>query len=1133
MRHQLPYALAAALLTSACAPSPRSRATSPEPAAPIPREPAPSPDVEAANFDAGSAPAATAPPISLTAGNGQPLRLARVSSESVVRGPIAFTEVRMAFENPAPRTIEGRFQMLLPPGASVSRFAMRIGSQWQEGEMVEKKRARTTYETFLHRRVDPALLEQGAANRFAARVFPIAAGATKEIVLSYSQEVARPEQTLVELRGLKNLPQLDVRVARKGKVVAVPVDPAAPTNVTVGGATASGIRHGRLCVARVTPSIDADPVVLGDTLVLVDTSASRALDLDVALKMAAAIARRVADAGPDHRLALATFDQDVIPIFDGRAGDFDGRVLETVRRRRALGASDLGRALSWAAQSWAAQSRAAGSRGTGRVVLLSDGVVTGGLEGAPLFDAATSLRRVGVQRLDAVAFGGLRDRDTLRSLVTAGLDRDGVVIDGSATPSEVVRRLERTTRSDLAVHVAGARWWWPQRIDGAQPGDTFFVYAEASGTEAPKVSVGGQPVSDLNFVSAERPLVARAWARGKIASAMERIHRAGETPALRREVIRLSTEHRVMSPFTSLLVLETERDYDRFGLARTALADILTVAGGRLTVASRSALPATAAPNRAEPTKLRSRDERDRIGDRAPAPPPASTASSGVGGSGVDEGNGNGSGGITAGPIGGGNLGVIGHGRGAASNAGGRRGHASSPVPAHAAPPRVRMGATVVQGRTSPAVIQRVVRRSYGQLRRCYEAALRGNRQLAGRLDVQFLIAASGKVTSARALGSAFDETMRACVASVFRALRFPGQHVGTVTVRYPLHFTASGEVHLERRRSPFPSERLPRPAHDDDPGPRDARPYRGRLQRIMSAIAEGSVVSALADAEAWQTAAPGDVLALVALGEALEAAARPRDAARAYGSIIDLFPSRADLRRFASGRLERIDHPRALAVATESYRHARDQRPDHPTSHRLLAYAQLKRDRPAAAFASLEAGLWACTGRFRGAATILRRDLALVATAWRRDHPDAGAIIDAKLARHRVSPETTPSLRFVLSWETDTNDVDLHLFDAEGDHAWYASPHLRTGGTLSGDVTTGYGPEMFFVPGSRRAKGYRLQAQYYARGPMGYGMGKVQIIAHDGHGRLRFDERPFVVMVDRGWVDLGTYGAWTPALKG
>jgi len=39
----------------------------------------------------------------------------------------------------------------------------------------------------------------------------------------------------------------------------------------------------------------------------------------------------------------------------------------------------------------------------------------------------------------------------------------------------------------------------------------------------------------------------------------------------------------------------------------------------------------------------------------------------------------------------------------------------------------------------------------------------------------------------------------------------------------------------------------------------------------------------------------------------------------------------------------------------------------------------------------------------------------------------------------------------------------------------------------------------------------------------MGYGMGKLQIIEHDGRGGLTFDERPFVVMVDRAFVDLGT----------
>ena len=39
----------------------------------------------------------------------------------------------------------------------------------------------------------------------------------------------------------------------------------------------------------------------------------------------------------------------------------------------------------------------------------------------------------------------------------------------------------------------------------------------------------------------------------------------------------------------------------------------------------------------------------------------------------------------------------------------------------------------------------------------------------------------------------------------------------------------------------------------------------------------------------------------------------------------------------------------------------------------------------------------------------------------------------------------------------------------------------------------------------------------------MGYGMGKLQVIDHDGQGGLRFEERPFVVMVDGAYVDLGT----------
>jgi hypothetical protein len=73
--------------------------------------------------------------------------------------------------------------------------------------------------------------------------------------------------------------------------------------------------------------------------------------------------------------------------------------------------------------------------------------------------------------------------------------------------------------------------------------------------------------------------------------------------------------------------------------------------------------------------------------------------------------------------------------------------------------------------------------------------------------------------------------------------------------------------------------------------------------------------------------------------------------------------------------------------------------------------------------------------------------------------------------------------------------------------------------------VTTGYGPECFAVNDSesRSAAPYRLKVHYYRRGPMGYGMGTVQVVRNDGEGKITVDPRPFVVMADDAMVDLGT----------
>src|SRR5262249_43730469 len=76
-------------------------------------------------------------------------------------------------------------------------------------------------------------------------------------------------------------------------------------------------------------------------------------------------------------------------------------------------------------------------------------------------------------------------------------------------------------------------------------------------------------------------LVERASAQAKITSLLDAIARGDTTKETRAKVVDLSVQSRVVSPYTALVVLETEQDYQRFGLARRGLADVLAVDGGR------------------------------------------------------------------------------------------------------------------------------------------------------------------------------------------------------------------------------------------------------------------------------------------------------------------------------------------------------------------------------------------------------------------------------------------------------------------------------------------------------------------------------------------------------------------------
>lgn len=69
----------------------------------------------------------------------------------------------------------------------------------------------------------------------------------------------------------------------------------------------------------------------------------------------------------------------------------------------------------------------------------------------------------------------------------------------------------------------------------------------------------------------------------------------------------------------------------------------------------------------------------------------------------------------------------------------------------------------------------------------------------------------------------------------------------------------------------------------------------------------------------------------------------------------------------------------------------------------------------------------------------------------------------------------TPDKQRAQISWDTDNTDVDLHVWDEAGDHAWYSQQDGIPGGQLSDDITDGYGPEIFFDDSSGRTLTYGL----------------------------------------------------------
>ncbi|HSK04476.1 MAG TPA: VIT domain-containing protein, partial [Kofleriaceae bacterium] len=547
-------------------------------------------------------------PWSLTASDGSGLVMTRIDARAVLQGPLAFTELHLYFHNPEDRVREGRFQIALPPRAAVSRFAMKDDQgRWMEAEVVEKMAARRAYEDFLHRRQDPALLEKGAGNQFTARVFPIPARGDKHLVLSFSQELPG-ERYVLPLRGLPKVDRVDVRLAMLGaggrrteQVLSeqgwqpdrdfVSEAPVAAEAVAAGPLVAA-----QLAVTDPSGALPPADVPAGITL-LVDTSASRSLGFGGAIRTTSLLVEALRKRhGGRLPLTVLAFDQTTQPIFRGRAADWSRTHEGMLAARGAAGASDLGQAL--------AAIEASGADAQPRLVLVTDGVVTAGAGAAELAAAARRLARV--ERIDVLLAGGIRD-DELAATLARASSRPGAVLDLDRGVEDAVAALGERMLTDVAIEVPGAAWSYPRRIASARAGTRVMVYARLpAAAQALTATVNGHRRTVA--VAAGAPaLVGRAIAAAEIGELEGRLAAAPlkDAAALRAEIARRSVAARVVSSQTALLVLESEEDYARFGIDRTALTDILEIAGdGQLVQRHRVALIAAPKPPPPPPSKI-------------------------------------------------------------------------------------------------------------------------------------------------------------------------------------------------------------------------------------------------------------------------------------------------------------------------------------------------------------------------------------------------------------------------------------------------------------------------------------------------------------------------------------------------
>lgn len=532
--------------------------------------------------------ALTEPPLIRAAEAKIPIALREAKLDVETHGSLARTTLLLTLFNPNDRLLEGNLEFPLQPGQQVSAFALDIDGVLRDAVPVPKQKAQQVFESIERRNVDPGLLEQTAGNHFRLRVYPIPARGTRQVRLVIDEALRRegdawrldvPVHLLdeadgaslsIQSAGLGAAPTQGGRFdtlrfeRRRGAYVA-------RHDVLRERVAGARTRPASTLALRLPASADAQAYVQsfdGERFALIDIPlpeasaavAKRRVPSSVGLLWDASASAR----HRDRQGEFALLDRYFAAMGDGEVrlrvlrdvGEDGGRFAirngDWSALRKALetlvhdGASDLA--------DWTPE------QGVGEYLLVSDGLHNYGDRAFPALKAGQSLYALASSgaEVDATRLSALAQARGGRLVRWQG--RDG--LDAAANA------LLGQGRRVIALEGEGIDDLLPQSWDI----DDGLLRVAGRMTEATarvrvRVQEGGRVRTVDASIAADAPTstqVAALWASWQVAS------KAAEPERHRGAITRLGQRFGIVTPGTSLLVLESPEDYVRYDIPAPA-----------------------------------------------------------------------------------------------------------------------------------------------------------------------------------------------------------------------------------------------------------------------------------------------------------------------------------------------------------------------------------------------------------------------------------------------------------------------------------------------------------------------------------------------------------------------------------